>query len=228
MADTNGTQEVKTTEGGRNTEELQSNARSQLEQLLTLVRMQASNTAKTSCEADIRSMISDISSSTPTELPQMLQAIKSLEAVVDAMTDNNTGSKPSTNANTSTKSRDTEAEVDSDEVDAAAKTILIAYLLKNLLDKNPELLETIVQTQNNSNPDNKNIADLLNVLNVLKELSAPEAQNLANNIKSLDEDAISKLTDFLAKIIKTPSEHPEPKSAEVQGNHSRGGATVHC
>jgi hypothetical protein len=215
-SDTNGTQEVKTTEESGNTEELQANARSQLEQLLTLVRTQTSNTAKTSCEADIRSMISDISSATPTELLQMVQEIRSLEAVVDAMTDNNASSKSNTVPKVAIAQDNEEETAKSDDL-KVIKTILIACLLENILNKNPELLQTITQKRDDSSPENNNIAVLLNALNI------SDKENLTNNIKSLGEDEISKLTDFLAKIIETPSTSPEPEGAQVQAQHpSRG------
>ena len=110
---TQGDQEVKDNQGA---EVSQANARSQLEQLLTLVRMQTSNNAKTLLEGDIQSMISDISSATTTELPHMLQAIKSLEAVAEAMTDNNghTGSSPITLPG-SEGGQDTKTELDSNK-----------------------------------------------------------------------------------------------------------------
>jgi hypothetical protein len=216
QSDTNGAQEVKTTEGSGNTEELQANARSQLEQLLTLVRTQTSNTAKTSCEADIRNMISDILSATPTELLQMVQDIRSLEAVVDAMTDNNAGSKSNTVTEVAIAQNNEEETAKSDDL-KVIKTILIALLLEDILNKNPELLQTITQEQDDSSPKNKNIAGLLNVLNI------SDRENLTNSIKSLGEDGISKLTDFLAKITETPSTSPEPEGAQVQAQDpSRG------
>lgn len=210
-SDTQGDQEV---EGNNNNEVLQAHARSQLEQLLTLVRMQTSNTAKTSLEEDIQSMISDILLATTTELPHMLQAIKSLEAVADAMTDNNrhTGSSPITLPG-SEGGQDTKTESDPNRADAAT-IILIAHLFKNLLNKNPELLQTITQEQYDSSQENNSISDLLKTLDVLNKLSAPEEEKLTNNIKSLGEDRISELTAALAKIIETPSASPKPEWAK--------------
>ena len=212
-SDTQGDQEVK---GNNNDEVLQAKATSKLEQLLTSVRMQTSNTAKTSLEGDIQSMISDILLATTNELPHMLQAIKSLEAVVEAMTDNNghTGSSPITLPG-SEGGQDTKTELDSNKVDAAT-LILVAHLFKNLLKQNPELLQTITQEQDDPSQENNSISDLLKTLDVLNKLPAPKAAELTKKIESLGKDRISKLTAALEKIIKTPSASPKPEGAKAE------------
>lgn len=212
-SDTQGDQEVK---GNNNDEVLQAKATSKLEQLLTSVRMQTSNTAKTSLEGDIQSMISDILLATTNELPHMLQAIKSLEAVAEAMTDNNghTGSSPITLPG-SEGGQDTKTELDSNKVDAAT-LILVAHLFKNLLKQNPELLQTITQEQDDPSQENNSISDLLKTLDVLNKLPAPKAAELTKKIESLGKDRISKLTAALEKIIKTPSASPKPEGAKAE------------
>ena len=219
---TQGDQEVKDNQGA---EVSQANARSQLEQLLTLVRMQTSNNAKTLLEGDIQSMISDISSAPTTELHPMLQAIKSLEAVVEAMTDNNghTGSSPITLPG-SEGGQDTKTELDSNKVDAAT-LILVAHLFKNLLKQNPELLQTITQEQDDPSQENNSISDLLKTLDVLNKLPAPKAAELTKKIESLGKDRISKLTAALEKIIKTPSASPKPEGAKAEAKVFQMGQT---
>ena len=221
-SDTQGDQEVK---GNNNDEVLQAKATSKLEQLLTSVRMQTSNTAKTSLEGDIQSMISDILLATTNELPHMLQAIKSLEAVAEAMTDNNghTGSSPITLPG-SEGGQDTKTELDSNEVDAAT-IILIAHLFKNLLKQNPELLQTITQEQDDPSQENNSISDLLKTLDVLNKLPAPKAAELTKKIESLGKDRISKLTAALEKIIKTPSASPKPEGAKAEAKVFQMGQT---
>lgn len=221
-SDTQGDQEVK---GNNNDEVLQAKATSKLEQLLTSVRMQTSNTAKTSLEGDIQSMISDILLATTNELPHMLQAIKSLEAVVEAMTDNNghTGSSPITLPG-SEGGQDTKTELDSNKVDAAT-LILVAHLFKNLLKQNPELLQTITQEQDDPSQENNSISDLLKTLDVLNKLPAPKAAELTKKIESLGKDRISKLTAALEKIIKTPSASPKPEGAKAEAKVFQMGQT---
>ena len=213
QSDTQGDQEVKDNQGA---EVLRAPARSQLEQLLTLVRMQTSNNAKTSLEEEIGNMLSRILSATTTELPHMLQAIKSLEAVAEAMTDNNghTGSSPITLPG-SEGGQDTKTELDSNKVDAAT-LILVAHLFKNLLKQNPELLQTITQEQDDPSQENNSISDLLKTLDVLNKLPAPKAAELTKKIESLGKDRISKLTAALEKIIKTPSASPKPEGAKAE------------
>ena len=217
QSDTQGDQEVKDNQGA---EVLRAPAGSQLEQLLTLVRMQTSNNAKTSLEEEIGNMLSRILSATTTELPHMLQAIKSLEAVAEAMTDNNghTGSSPITLPG-SEGGQDTKTELDSNEVDAAT-IILIAHLFKNLLKQNPELLQTITQEQDDPSQENNSISDLLKTLDVLNKLPAPEAEELTKKIESLGADRISELTAALEKIIETPSASPKPNGAQAQAEVS--------
>ena len=219
-SDTQGDPEVK---GNNNDEVLQAKARRQLEQLLeqllALVRTQTSNTAKASLEEEIRNMISYILSVPTAELPHMLQAIKSLETVADAMTDNN-GSSPITLPG-SEGGQDTKTELDSNKVDAAT-LILVAHLFKNLPNQNQELLQTITQEQYDSSPENNSISYLLKTLAALNKLSAPEAEEFTKKIKSLSENRISKLTDVLAKIIDTPSTSPKPQGAKAQAKVSEG------
>ena len=216
-SDTQGDQEVK---GNNNDEVLQAKATSKLEQLLTSVRMQTSNTAKTSLEEKIRDMISYILSAPTTELHPMLQAIKSLEAVVEAMTDNNghTGSSPITLPG-SEGGQDTKTELDSNKV-YSTTLILVAHLFKNLLNQNPELLQTITQEQYDSSQENNSISDLLKTLDVLNKLPAPEAEELTKKIESLGADRISELTAALEKIIETPSASPKPNGAQAQAEVS--------
>ena len=221
-SDTQGDQEVK---GNNNDEVLQAKATSKLEQLLTSVRMQTSNTAKTSLEGDIQSMISDILLATTNELPHMLQAIKSLEAVAEAMTDNNghTGSSPITLPG-SEGGQDTKTELDSNKV-YATTLILVAHLFKNLLKQNPELLQTITQEQDDPSQENNSISDLLKTLDVLNKLPAPKAAELTKKIESLGKDRISKLTAALEKIIKTPSASPKPEGAKAEAKVFQMGQT---
>tara|TARA_B110000259_G_scaffold146266_1_gene164868 strand:- start:14365 stop:15042 length:678 start_codon:yes stop_codon:yes gene_type:complete len=223
-SDTQGDPEVK---GNNNDEVLQAKARSQLEQLLNLVRTQTSNTDKALLEVVIMSMISYILSAPTNELRHMLQAIESLEAVADAMTDNNghTGSNPITLPG-SEGGQDTKAELDSNKVDAAT-LILVAHLFKNLLDKNPELLQTITQEQDDSSQENNSISDLLKTLAVLDNLSAPKAEELTKKIESLSENRISELTAALEKIIKTPSASPKPEWAKAEAKVSEGSIKPH-